>query len=106
MYALLLEDAGLTVERKIRPSRARLWRRQRLPRGRLTSTPEYTGTGLLVVLKLPVSSDRQAVYDAVLKGFTRNNSILCGSNPAPMNNTQALAVTQEVRPAIQPAHHV
>ncbi len=50
---------------------------------------------MLVVLKLPVSSDRQAVYDAVLKGYQEQFDLVW-LDPAPMNNTQALAVTQEV----------
>ncbi|MDX9953932.1 MAG: glycine betaine ABC transporter substrate-binding protein [Anaerolineae bacterium] len=94
MYALLLEDAGLTVERKFGLAGTPV-AQAAITAGEIDLYPEYTGTGLLVVLKLPVSSDRQAVYDAVLKGYQEQFNIVW-LDPAPMNNTQALAVTQEV----------
>jgi osmoprotectant transport system substrate-binding protein len=94
MYALLLEDAGLTVERKFGLAGTPV-AQAAITAGEIDLYPEYTGTGLLVVLKLPVSSDRQAVYDAVAKGY-KEQFDLVWLDPAPMNNTQALAVTQEV----------
>lgn len=94
MYALLLEDAGLTVERKFGLAGTPV-AQAAITAGEIDLYPEYTGTGLLVVLKLPVSSDRQAVYDAVLKGYQEQFDLVW-LDPAPMNNTQALAVTQEV----------
>jgi len=94
MYALLLEDAGLTVERKFGLAGTPV-AQAAITAGEIDLYPEYTGTGLLVVLKLPVNSDRQAVYDAVAKGY-KEQFDLVWLDPAPMNNTQALAVTQEV----------
>lgn len=94
MYALLLEDAGLTVERKFGLAGTPV-AQAAITAGEIDLYPEYTGTGLLVVLKLPVSSDRQAVYEAVAKGYKEQFNLVW-LDPAPMNNTQALAVTQEV----------
>lgn len=94
MYALLLEDAGLTVERKFGLAGTPV-AQAAITAGEIDLYPEYTGTGLLVVLKLPVNSDRQAVYDAVAKGYQEQFDLVW-LDPAPMNNTQALAVTQEV----------
>ncbi len=94
MYALLLEDAGLTVERKFGLAGTPV-AQAAITAGEIDLYPEYTGTGLLVVLKLPVNSDRQAVYDAVAKGYKEQFDPVW-LDPAPMNNTQALAVTQEV----------
>ncbi len=94
MYALLLEDLGLTVERKFGLAGTPV-AQAAITAGEIDLYPEYTGTGLLVVLKLPKSSDRQAVYDAVAKGYKEQFNLVW-LDPAPMNNTQALAVTQEV----------
>lgn len=94
MYALLLENAGLNVERKFGLAGTPV-AHAAIMAGEIDLYPEYTGTGLLVVLKLPVSSDRQAVYEAVAKGYKEQFNLVW-LDPAPMNNTQALAVTQEV----------
>jgi len=94
MYALLLEDAGLTVERKFGLAGTPV-AHAAITAGEIDLYPEYTGTGLLVVLKLPVNSDPQAVYEAVAKGYKEQFNLVW-LDPAPMNNTQALAVTQEV----------
>ncbi|MEL6385604.1 MAG: glycine betaine ABC transporter substrate-binding protein, partial [Cyanobacteria bacterium J06626_18] len=53
-----------------------------------------TGTGLLTVLKEPASSDSQAVYETVSTQY-QDRFNLVWLDPAPMNNTQALAMTQE-----------
>jgi len=49
MYALLLEHAGLTVERKLNLGGTAV-AQEALKNGDLDLYPEYTGTGLLVVL--------------------------------------------------------
>lgn len=94
MYAQLLENEGLTVERKFGLAGTPV-AHEALLAGEIDLYPEYTGTGLLTVLKLPVESDRQVVYDAVVRGY-REEFDLVWLDPAPMNNAQALAVTQEV----------
>ncbi len=92
MYALLLEDAGYTVERKLNLGGTPVTQAA-LVSGEIDVYPEYTGTGLLTVLKLPVMSDPQAVFDTV-KAEYASQFQLVWLDPAPMNNTQALAMTK------------
>lgn len=93
MYALLLEDAGFTVERKLNLGGTPV-AHQALLDGEIDVYPEYTGTGLLTVLKLDVMSDPQAVFDTVKADYAEQYE-LAWLDPAPMNNTQALAMTKE-----------
>ena len=92
MYAQLLENAGFTVERKINLGGTPV-AQQALLNGEIDLYPEYTGTGLLTVLKESVMSDPQAVYEEV-KSQYQEQFDLTWLDPAPMNNTQALAMTQ------------
>jgi osmoprotectant transport system substrate-binding protein len=92
MYALMLEDAGYTVERKLNLGGTPVTQ-QALLNDEIDLYPEYTGTGLLTVLKLPVMSDPQAVFDTV-KAEYKSQFDLVWLDPAPMNNTQALAMTK------------
>lgn len=93
MYSLLLEDAGYTVERKLNLGGTPVTH-QALLDEEIDIYPEYTGTGLLTVLKLGVMSDPQAVYVEVKADYAEQFS-LAWLDPAPMNNTQALAMTKE-----------
>lgn len=93
MYAQLLENNGFQVERKLNLAGTPV-AHEALKNGEIDLYPEYTGTGLLTVLKLPVNSDPQQVYDAVIKGYQEQFNLVW-LDPAPMNNTQALAMTQE-----------
>lgn len=92
MYALLLENAGYEVERKINLGGTPVVQ-QALLNEEVDLYPEYTGTGLLTVLKQPVMSDPTAVYEAVKQGYEEQFQ-LTWLDPAPMNNTQALAMTK------------
>ncbi len=93
MYALLLEDAGFKVERKLNLGGTPIAQKA-LEAGEIDLYPEYTGTGLLTVLKLPTNSDRQEVYNTVAREYTSRYQ-LAWLDPAPMNNTQGLAMTRE-----------
>ncbi|MEB3356455.1 MAG: glycine betaine ABC transporter substrate-binding protein [Synechococcales bacterium] len=93
MYALLLENADYPVERKLNLGGTPV-AQAGLVNGEIDLYPEYTGTGLLTVLKQPVSSDRDQVYQTVSDAYQEQFN-LAWLEPAPMNNTQALAVTQE-----------
>ncbi len=93
MYALLLEDAGFQVERKLNLGGTPV-AHQAIIAGEIDLYPEYTGTGLLTVLKLPVNSDRQQVYDTVAREYKEKYNLVW-LDPAPMNNTQALAMTRQ-----------
>ncbi len=93
MYALLLEENGFEVERKLNLGGTPV-AQEALLNDEIDLYPEYTGTGLLTVLKQGVMSDPQAVYDAVKKGYQEQFDLVWLA-PAPMNNTQALAMTRE-----------
>lgn len=93
MYAQLLEDAGFRVERKLNLGGTPV-AHQALLSDEIDVYPEYTGTGLLTVLKLPPSGDREQVYKTVRDAY-REQFQLDWLEPAPMNNTQALAMTRE-----------
>lgn len=98
MYALALENAGLTVDRKLNLGGTPV-AQAGLVSGEIDLYPEYTGTGLLTVLKLPTESDRQAVFDKVAEGYKQQFNLVW-LDPAPMNNTQALAMTKEKSDAL------
>lgn len=93
MYALILENAGYKVERKINLGTTDI-AQAALEKGEIDLYPEYTGTGLLTVLKLPSNTDQKAVFDAVKNGYKEKFNLVW-LDPAPMNNTQALAMTKE-----------
>jgi osmoprotectant transport system substrate-binding protein len=93
MYALTLEQAGFPVTRKLNLGGTPV-AQAALENDEIDLYPEYTGTGLLTVLKLPAVSDPQAVLKQVSDGYKQKYN-LTWLDPAPMNNTQALAMTQE-----------
>jgi osmoprotectant transport system substrate-binding protein len=92
MYALMLEENGFTVERKLNLGGTPV-AQSAIESGEIDLYPEYTGTGLLTVLKLPVSNDQQAVYNTVKEEYQEQFGLVW-LDPAPMNNTQALAMTE------------
>lgn len=94
MYGQLLEAAGYQVEFKLGLAGTPV-AHAAITSGEIDLYPEYTGTGLLVVLKLPVESNRQVVYATVAQGY-REQFNLVWLDPAPMNNAQALAVPQRI----------
>ena len=93
MYALVLENQDFKVERKLNLGGTPV-AQAGLQSGQIDLYPEYTGTALLTVLKEPVSSDREQVYKTVADSY-QNKFNLVWLAPAPMNNTQALVMTQE-----------
>ena len=93
MYASVLENSGLKVERKLNLGGTPV-AQAGLQSGQIDLYPEYTGTGLLTVLKLPANSDQKQVYTTVADAYKEKFNLVW-LEPAPMNNTQALAMTQE-----------
>lgn len=93
MYAILLESGGFRVERKLNLGGTPVVQ-QALVNNEVDLYPEYTGTGLLTVLKQPAMSDPAQVFETVKQGYEEQFNLVW-LNPAPMNNTQALAVTRE-----------
>lgn len=94
MYALLLEDAGFKVERKFNLGGTPI-AQAALVKGDIDLYPEYTSTGLLTVLKQQPLADAKAIVEAVRKGY-KEQFKLVWLDPAPFNDTQALATTKEV----------
>ncbi len=94
MYALMLEHAGIPVGRQLNLGETDI-AQAALVKGDIGLYPEYTGTGLLVVLKKDVMSDEKAVYDTVKKEY-ESQFKLTWLDEAPMNDTQALATTKAV----------
>lgn len=92
MYALVLEDKGLKVQRKLNLGGTPV-AQAGLQSGQIDLYPEYTGTGLLTILKLPASSDQKQVFETVSKNYQEKFKLVW-LDPAPMNNSQALAMTQ------------
>lgn len=93
MYALVLADQGLKVERKLNLGGTPV-AQAGLQSGQIDLYPEYTGTGLLTVLKQPAQSNQKQVFDTVAKGYKEKFNLVW-LEPAPMNNSQALVMTQE-----------
>lgn len=93
MYALVLEEAGFNVERRLNLGGTPV-AQQALLSDEIDLYPEYTGTGLLTVLKQPVSSDREEVFNTVHDMYLEQFNLVW-LEPSPMNNTQGLAMTRE-----------
>ena len=93
MYALLLEDAGYTVE--YQPLGGTSENHQALLNDELDLYPEYTGTGLLTILEAEYDSSMSAdeVYDKVSAGYADQFNLTWGAQTA-FNNTYCLTMTQ------------
>ena len=92
LYAQALEANGIKVERKINLG-GTLIAHKALEEDQIDFYPEYTGTMLLAVLKLPAMSDRKAVYDKVKAAYATKGLTLL--NEAPVNNTYNMVVRPE-----------
>ncbi|MEA2721682.1 MAG: osmoprotectant transport system substrate-binding protein [Candidatus Eremiobacteraeota bacterium] len=94
LYAQSLEHAGLRVARKLNLGTTDI-AMAALGRGEIDLYPEYTGTALLNVLHLPPESDPKKAYTTVKDAYAQKFALVW-LDPAPMNDTQALATTQAV----------
>src|SRR5215212_7585090 len=109
MYALLLENAGITTERRLNLGGTQV-AQEALLAGEIDLYPEYTGTGLTVVLGMPIDavtsgtpgagvatpadqavSVDQRVFDIVSEEYLEQFDLIWLDESA-FNNTQALAV--------------
>jgi osmoprotectant transport system substrate-binding protein len=101
MYGLLLKNAGIPVETRLNLG-GTVVAHEALVAGEIDLYPEYTGTGLTVVLEIPIESVQatpvpdggsidQQVYDLVAQGY-KDKFDLVWLDQVPFNNTQALAV--------------
>jgi osmoprotectant transport system substrate-binding protein len=95
LYAGALEAAGFKVERKINLG-ATLIAHEALRTGAIDLYPEYTGTGLLAVMKQQgrIESDPQKVYDTVKAHYEKEYK-LTWLKPSGVNNGYAMVVRPE-----------
>jgi osmoprotectant transport system substrate-binding protein len=94
MYAQLLEKHGLAVVRRLNLGGTQI-AMAALLRGEIDLYPEYTGTALINELHAPAHGDAATIYHTV-KAYYATHYQLDWLDPAPMNDTQALATTQGV----------
>lgn len=90
MMAEVLEAAGLKVDRKMGLGGTGVIH-QALVNGEIDTYPEYTGTALLVQLKLPVDSDPAKVYETVKSEYAKRWDLVW-LQPFGFNDTYALAM--------------
>ncbi len=94
LYSQVLEGAGFRVERRLNLGGTEI-AMAALQKGELDLYPEYTGTALLTVLKLPIEKDATTLYDTVKREYASRYD-LTWLKPSPFNDTQALATTTAV----------
>jgi osmoprotectant transport system substrate-binding protein len=93
IIAQQLERRGMNVERKLNLG-GTLVAHNALTSGAIDLYPEYTGTALMAVLKLPAGHDPKAVFDEVAKEY-EGNWQLRWLPPLGFNNTFAMTVRGE-----------
>ena len=91
LYADALEDNGLKVTRDLNLADTVV--HTSLVNNQIDLYPEYTGTGLLSILKLPMQTDPQTVYDTVKADYLKKWDIVW-LDYAPANDSQGLAITK------------
>lgn len=92
LYSVALEDAGFKVERKFNLG-ATAVAHAAMENGDIDLYPEYTGTGMLQVLKLPMITDPQEVYEKVKSGYLEKFNMVWLA-PAEANDSQGLVITK------------
>lgn len=98
MYADMLENAGVPVDRKMNLGASDIAHAAMLKGGAdggIDLYPEYTSTGLTVILKKDPIFDPPAVYTAVKQGY-EDQFKMTWLDDSPMNDTQAFVTTKEV----------
>ena len=92
IYATVLEAQGLPIKRKLGLG-GTFVTHSSLKSGDIDLYPEYTGTALTFILKKSTNTDPDRVFDVVARAYKENFKIEW-LEPAPMNNTYALAMTE------------
>ena len=67
IYALALEDAGFTVERKMNIAGSVV--HTSITSAEIDIYPEYTGTGLISILQMDALTDQDEVYNTVKEAY-------------------------------------
>ncbi|MHB8462688.1 MAG: glycine betaine ABC transporter substrate-binding protein, partial [Vulcanimicrobiaceae bacterium] len=94
IYAQALRKVGMSVTTRLDLGSTQI-AMAAIARGEIDLYPEYTGTALLTVLDLPASQDPAAIYRTVADAFKKQYNLIW-LDPAPMNDTQAIATTQAI----------
>lgn len=90
IYALALEDAGYTVERKQNIAGSII--HTAITNDEIDLYPEYTGTGLLSVLQMEMNSDADVVYNTVKEEYDKQFDITWLDSTA-INDRNGMAIT-------------
>ena len=93
IYALALEDAGFTVERRMNIASSVI--HTSLVSGEVELYPEYTGTGLLSILQMDLITDPKEVYETVRNAYEEQFGITW-LDYAPANDGQGIFVSRRV----------
>ena len=93
MYAQIFEAQGVEVERALNLGGTAV-AHEALVNGEIDLYPEYTGTGLLTILEMETMSDPEEVYEIVSEEYAEQFDLVW-LDQAPMNNSNAIAVTRE-----------
>ena len=94
LFAQILEARGIAVGRRFGLGGTEIVF-PALRRGDIDVFPEYTGTGLLVILKAPLDRDSAAVLDTVSREFARQFDARW-LPPLGFENTYAMSVRTEM----------
>lgn len=89
IYALALEDAGYTVERNLNIAGSVV--HTAITSDEIDMYPEYTGTGLLSVLQMEMSSDPDEVYNTVKEAYNEQFDITWLDSTA-INDRNGIAI--------------
>jgi len=93
IYALALENGGYTVERKFNIASSVV--HTAIVAGDIELYPEYTGTGLLSILKHELVTDPQEVYDIVKSEYAKQFKI-AWLDYSPANDGQGLVINSAI----------
>lgn len=92
IYALALEDAGFTVERRMNIASSVI--HTSLVNKEVELYPEYTGTGLLSILQMDLITDPDQVYETVKAAYEEEFGITW-LDYAPANDGQGIFVSRK-----------
>lgn len=92
LYADALENAGYKVERKLNLGSSVV--HTSLVKGDIDLYPEYTGTGLLTILKEEPKFDSKQVYDEVSEKYKEKFNLVW-LDQAKANDSQGLVITKK-----------
>ena len=92
IYALALEDAGFTVERKMNIAGSVV--HTSITSAEIDIYPEYTGTGLITILGMEALTDQDAVYNSVKEAYNERFNITW-RDYAEANDGQGLFISKK-----------